>query len=59
MTSQQGAAQTSRREALASLSLAAALLAASPARAGPFGGQSKEEIYKEDTVRVEPTLALC
>ena len=49
----QGAAQTSRREALASISVAAALLAASPARAGPFGGLSKEETYKQDTVCIE------
>ena len=57
MRAVQGAAQTSRREALASLSVAAALLAASPARAGVFGGPSKEETYKEDTVRVMPNLA--
>ncbi len=56
-TPSQQAPQTSRREALASFSLAAALLVASPACAGPFGGLSKEETYKEDTVCVE--LALC
>lgn len=56
-------AQTSRREAMAGISAAAALLAASPALAFPgFGGQTKDEAYAEDTgmilKQVENLLAL-
>ena len=56
--SAQGANQTSRREALASLSATVALLAASPAYA-LFGGPSKEDTYKEETVCYSAVICVC